>query len=102
MFLSSQNIKDLDNIYSATGFNMDQLCNRFECSDRLLYIVIYKKNINIVKFIFDYKYKTVVKKGFFKNAPNRSNGMMDSLRYVLSKAESNENVQVLKLLLKSF
>ena len=61
-----------------------------------------RKNINIVKFIFDYKYKTVVKKGFFKNAPNRSNGTVDSLRYVLSKAESNENVQVLKLLPKSF
>ena len=83
MYLSSQNIKDLDNIYSkllkqmlglgsfckntplfqavkmqiisniidfnnlilfsntlnshsgATGFNMDQLCNRFECSNTL-------------------------------------------------------------------
>ena len=61
---------------------------------------MYEKNVNIVKF--DNKYKTVVKKGFFKNVPNRSNGIVDSLRYVLSKAESKENVQVLKLLPKSF
>ena len=35
-----------------------------------------RKNVNIVKFIFDNKYKTVVKKGFFKNVPNGSNGIM--------------------------
>ena len=153
MFLSSQNIKDLDNMYSkllkqmlglgnfckntplfqavmmqkisdiidfnnltlfsnifnthsgATGFNLDQLCNKFECSNTLysrVNKICMRKNVNIVKFIFDNKYKTVVKKGFFKNVPNGSNGIVDSLRYVLSKAESKENVQVLKLLLKSF
>ena len=153
MFLSCQNIKDLDNMYSkllkqmlglgnfckntplfqavmmqkisdiidfnnltllsnifnshsgATGFNLDQLCNKFECSNTLysrVNKICMRKNVNIVKFIFDNKYKTVVKKGFFKNVPNGSNGIVDSLCYVLSKAESKENVQVLKLLLKSF
>ena len=89
----------------ATGFNLDQLCNKFECSNTLysrVNKICMRKNVNIVKFIFDNKYKTVVKKGFFKNVPYGSNGIVDSLRYVLSKAESKENVQVLKLLLKSF
>ena len=56
----------------------------------------------MVKFIFNNKYETVVKNGFFKNVPNECNGTVDSICYVLSKTESNENVQVLKLLHKSF
>ena len=102
MFLSSQNIKDLDNMYSkllkqmlglgklckntplfqavmmqkisdiidfnnltlfsnifnshsgATGFNLDQLCNKFECSNTLysrVNNICMRKNVNIVKFL---------------------------------------------------
>ena len=100
------NLTLLSNIFNShsgtTGFNMDQLCNKFECSNTRVNKICMRKNINIVKFIFDNKYKTVIKKEFFKNVPKGCNGIVDSLIYVLSKAESNENVQVLKLLLTSF
>ena len=53
-----------------------------------------RKNFNIVKFLFDNNYKTVVKKGFFENVPKGTNGILDLLWTCLSKAESIENVQV--------
>ena len=72
----------------ATGFNLDQLCNTFECSNTLYSRVNktgMRKNVNIVKFIFDNKYKTVVKKGFFKNVPNGSNGGLTTLCFIKSR-----------------
>ena len=44
-----------------------------------------RKNFNIVKFLFDNNYKTVVKKGFFENVPKDTNGILDLLYYVYQK-----------------
>ena len=56
----------------ATGFNMDQLCNRFECSKTLysgVNEICIRKHINIIKFIFDNQIISAIKNGFFEIVP---------------------------------